>query len=114
VVDFSWKILTEYRKNIREGGLAQQYLNQLLTQPINRLIFVKLDFDADGYAIVPSDLMIDDEEDRKFIAAALAHTPTPPIIDATDTDWEKEKARLQKHGINVQELCPEYIQEKMK
>lgn len=109
----SRKILNEYRKNLRQQGLARNLLNQLERKPRERIIDIDISFDVDGHAIVPPELRVADKNDRKFIAVALAHNPTPPIIDATDTDWEKEKSRLIEHRIIVQELCPDYIQEKL-
>lgn len=112
-VDLAWKILTEYRKNVKPGGLAERYLNTLLSQPITRLKLVKIDFDRNGHAIVPADLEID-PSDRKFVAVALAFEPPVPILNSTDTDWEKSKAKLSGYKIEVRELCADYVQEKLK
>jgi len=112
-VDVMMKILTKYRANIKNGGLAQQYLNQLLTQPITRLKFREIKYDSDGYAIIP-DGLFEDEDDRKFIAVALTFDPPPPIINATDTDWGKEREKLVQAKITITELCPAYIKAKMR
>jgi hypothetical protein len=113
-VDITWKILTEYRANIKKGGLAEQYLNKVLSQPITRIQFVEVPFDAQGYAILPDALVIDDKDDRKWVAVALKFDPPLPILNATDTDWIKDKSNLAQANIQVTELCGDYIQEKLK
>ena len=90
VVDLDYKIIKEYRANIAKGTLTEQWLNRLETQPRDlRLVEVQIAYDADGYAIVPPKVAIQDKNDRKFVAVVLAHQPTPPIVNGTDTDWSK-------------------------
>jgi hypothetical protein len=112
-VDTAWKILSEYRRNIQPGGLAEQYLNRLLSQPMARLEFVQITFDENGHAVLPARLTLD-ASDRKFAAVALTFEPPVPIINSTDTDWEKAKPLLAQFGLSVQELCPSYVQERSK
>lgn len=107
------KILNEYRKNIGQRGRARDLLNQLERLPRERLIEIDIKFDSDGYAIVPPEVAIQDKNDRKFIAVALAHEPTPPIVDATDTDWAKEDKKLLEYGLIIHELCPDFIRQKL-
>jgi hypothetical protein len=111
VLDDLYLILGEYRRQIGQRRLAQAWLNQLQRAPRDRLVEVHIEVDDDGFAKVPPHLAISDEDDRTFVAVALAHTPTPPIVDATDTDWTKDKAMLEAGGIHVQELCPDYLRE---
>src|SRR5690349_636044 len=61
--DLSYKILREYFANIKKGGLAEQYLRTLLTQPVTRIELVEIPFDAQGHAILPENL-ISDPKDR--------------------------------------------------
>jgi hypothetical protein len=107
------RILTEYRRNIAPQGQAKDLLNRLEAMPRERLIEVEIAFDSNGHAVVPPELGAVDRSDRKFVAVALAHKPTPPIIDAIDTDWTKTQAELNATGITVIELCPDYLQEKL-
>ena len=44
-VDMTHKILNEYFINIKQGGLAEQYLRTLLTKPIIRIEFVEIPFE---------------------------------------------------------------------
>jgi hypothetical protein len=95
-----------------KGGLAEQWLNQLVTKPRDvRLVELTITIDRDGNAEVPFAGL--DPSDRKFVAVALAHKPTPPIINATDTDWVKVRQELESAGIILRELCPAYIADKL-
>lgn len=109
VVDRSYRIFLEYRNNVSRGGLAEQELNRLESLPFERLVYVDIELDADGNAIVPLEVLIEDESDRKFIAVAIALEPYAPIYNATETDWSEEEQRISRYGLVVHELCPEYI-----
>ncbi len=113
-VDITWKILNEYRRNIKRGGLAERYLNTLLSQPMSRLKWAEIEFDEHGHAILPDKELVTDPSDRKFVAVSLAFQPPAPIINATDTDWAKSGDKLNEAGIQLEELCPQYVQEKLK
>jgi hypothetical protein len=43
--------------------------------------------------------------DKKFVAVALASRTNPPILNATDSDWRLFEQALQKHGVQVEQLC---------
>lgn len=114
VVDLTYKILGEYRDNITNNGLARTWLNQLETQPRDRkLVELLIAFDLDGFAELPAHCLIADKKDRKMVAVALAHVPTPPLVNATDTDWHLERAKLESVGIALQEICAIYINSKL-
>lgn len=86
VLDHCYTILREYRRNMTEGGFARQILNELETQPRDRLIELEIELDDDGFALLPLELDGFDKDDRKFVAVAIAHNPLPPIVNASDTD----------------------------
>lgn len=112
VVDHLYAIFGEYRGQITlSRRLANKWLNALERAPRDRIVDIAIEFDDDGNAVLPFDLH--DKSDRKFAAVALAHKPTPPIVDATDTDWEKDKEKLEKAGLIIQEMCPAYIEANM-
>ncbi len=110
VVDLKHQVLTEYRNNIEDGGIADNLLNQLESQPLKRLAYKQIEFDEDGYAILPVPITFDDPDDRKFVALAMTFNPYATIYNATDTDWAKEVDRLTQQGFTIYELCPDYIQ----
>lgn len=113
VVDLHYEILGEYRKHLSTRSVARDLLDQLERKPRERIVDIDIQLDADGYALVPAHLEIADRNDRKFIAVVLGCVPDhAPIVNGTDTDWDKEKARLSAHGILVLELCPNYIGQK--
>ena len=51
-----------------------------------------------------------DDDDRKFVAVACAHSDKPPILQAVDSGWLHFHAALQQHGVRVEELCPQDVQ----
>lgn len=114
VVDYSYRILREYRDNIRLGGVSESLLNELESRVLERLIFVDVEFDSNNHANLPFPISFDDPSDRKFIAAAISREPYAPIFNASETDWSKEKDRLSQNGITVNELCPQYISERLR
>lgn len=61
-----------------------------------------------GFAEFPADseLASFDEDDRKFVAVALASGDTPPILNATDTDWWIHRIALARNGVCIEFLCP--------
>ncbi len=107
-------VLGELRRNLREGDYAHDlfwghFFNQWLITP------VALCYDSAG-AVIPGGIVINQKEpdgttipfepnDRKWIALYLAHGSTSPIYNATDSDWEKARADLLKHRIEVHQLC---------
>lgn len=50
-----------------------------------------------------------DPSDRKFVAVAIASREHPPILNAADTDWWEQREALQRHGIEIQFICPELM-----
>ena len=109
VVDWGYRILTEYRNNIRKNGFSATILNQLELNSVWRFFPVGLALDEDDAAVLPPGITFDDRDDRKYIAAALLCEPFAPIYNAADTDWAKERAQLESYGLTIHELCPELI-----
>ncbi len=50
-----------------------------------------------------------DRSDRKFVAVALASEESPPILNASDTDWWEVRDALARHGVYPRFLCPELM-----
>lgn len=64
--------------------------------------------DPRGFAEFPSDVELTsfDEDDRKFVAVALASGDAPLILNATDTDWWIHRIALKRNGVCIEFLCP--------
>ena len=108
----TWKIMSEYRNNVRRGGVAENILNELLKNLFHRLVMKKIRLDQDGTAVIPRPIQLTHGKDRKFVAVALQCDPYATIFYATDRGWAADKAQLQENGLNIHELCPEYIEAK--
>lgn len=109
----TYAIISEYRRNVKSGGIAENLLNQLVTVLFDRLLQIEIQLDENGYAALPNQFMSLHGKDRKFVAVAIQCIPYAPIVNATDTDWAQEKQQLADNGITVHELCPEYIEAKL-
>lgn len=46
-----------------------------------------------------------DLNDRKFVAVALASQVDPTIVNAVDSDWADHAQALNRHGVQVEQLC---------
>lgn len=119
VLDAGDEIFDEYRRKLSLGGqpgLGDAFLKWVHD---NRWTFPEEDRVAihpkgDTYAEFPDhpDLANFDHSDRKFVAVARAHPENPPILQAVDSKWWGWKDALQEAGVQVQFLCPDYVQSK--
>lgn len=64
-----------------------------------------------GFAEFPDDPELQDFDwsDRKFVAVACASQPTPPVLNASDSDWWDYRTALGRHGVDVTFVCPELM-----
>lgn len=107
-------VLGELKRNLREGDYAhdllwRHFFNRGLIKPI------ALQYDDEG-AVIPGGITIRqvepdgslspfDPSDRKWIALYVTHGATPPIHNATDSDWEKARVDLTANNVKVHQLC---------
>ena len=108
-----WEITSGPQGSIALLEQPELHLHPNAQAALADLMLHVIEFDRDGHAIVPAEVMIEDESDRKFIAVAIASEPYAPIYNAADTDWAKERDQLVEHGLTIHELCPGYIQHMM-
>jgi len=52
-----------------------------------------------------------DPADRKFVAASNAHTDRPPIVQSADCKWLGWESALNSHGIKLEVLCREELEQ---
>lgn len=121
VLDNGWHILREYQKKLNgrgQPGVGDAFLKWLLTNWANpkhcKLIAItplSESKEETNFAEFPDDplLMGFDPSDRKFVAVAMAHPEHPPILNATDTDWQIYHKALEKY-VQIEFLCPEMME----
>lgn len=116
VLDGNWRILNEYKGQLRasgQPGVGDAFLKWVLTNQANpqRCALVWLTaIDAPRlFAEFPDDpaLVAFDPSDHKFVAVALSHPAHPSILNATDTDWWHFRNQLAAHGVTIDFLCPD-------
>ena len=108
------RILSEYRRNVRPGGIAESLLNELTGRLFHRLAEKEVQLDADGFAILPAPFHLTHAKDRIFVAVAIQCSPFATIFYATDTDWAADQAELQSLGLQIVGLCPSYIERRLR
>jgi hypothetical protein len=118
VIDDQWRILREYGHKLdpkKQPGLGHIFYKWLFNNQFNprhcqRLHITPLESSADGndFAEFPNDpeLANFDRSDRKFVAVALAHPDKPPIVNATDSDWQQYQTILATYGVKIEFLFP--------
>jgi len=119
VMDAGDEIFDEYRQQLSmrgQPGVGDRFMkwvhdNRWSFSNSDRVAITK---NGDSYDEFPNHdgLKEFDKSDRKFVAVANAHSEKPPILQATDSKWWGWKEALQKVGITVCFLCPEYTETK--
>ncbi len=72
---------------------------------VRRVAITQSDDDRRGFEELPPNKL--DRSDRKFLATAVVARAT--ILNATDNDWNEQKALTGSLGVTVQELCPHML-----
>ena len=117
LLDDKYFILDEYRNNLSlsgQPGYGDFFIQWLWESHTNkqycRMIPVTPHEDRE-FKEFPNDpsLASFDQDDRKFVAVALASGSSPQVLNASDTDWWHHRESLCKHGVEVAFLCPELM-----
>lgn len=118
LVDDRGLIFDEYRRRLSpsgQPGLGDAFFKWLWDNQGNpdhcRQVRITPTKDGRGFDEFPDDpaLADFDPSDRKFVAVALASEGSPPILNASDTDWWNHREALSRHGVEVRFLCPELM-----
>jgi len=119
IIDAGDEIFDEYRQQLSmkgQPGMGDAFMKWVNDHRYNseycdRVIITR---NGDSYDEFPTHGGLNDfdRSDRKFVAVANAHAKKPPILQATDSKWWGWKDALSEVGINVQFLCPEYVEAK--
>lgn len=117
LLDNDGLILNEYRRQLNPSGQPgsgdafYQWLrdNQWIDKHCRKIDITP--HDNRDFEEFPSDPALAgfDRNDRKFVAVAVASGHSPPILNASDTDWWDHRAALKHNGIEVAFLCPELM-----
>lgn len=119
LLDDKGLILQEYLKQKPHGFpqgpgdafLVWVYDNQANPARVRGVPVTPLSGDPRGFLEFPDDADLTgfDQDDRKFVAVALASGDAPSILNATDTDWWIHRNALVRNGIQVEFLCPDLM-----
>ena len=112
VLDYDWKICGEYQNKLTEQDYG--WLVMMRKRDSNEVVWVGLEMDADGHAILPANLAVavTDLADRKMVAAALAAIDSGDVCkltNACDTDWLDCGQALEDAGLEVEHLLEEWL-----
>ncbi|MEZ4354698.1 MAG: hypothetical protein R3F16_13725 [Myxococcota bacterium] len=98
VIDEVWEIYKEYNHKLNAQHFGLQVVHHKLqaclrTEPV--------EYDGNGYGVVPAALADMDNSDKKFVAAALNDPANIEIVYAVDRGWKRNHAALQAHSVVV-------------
>lgn len=124
-VDNLDRILGEYRRYVSPSGkpnVGDKFMGWLWQNRSNPDICIQVEIEENTenpnilFNGIPIDGSFDefDKSDQKFIAVALNIDDVATLVNASDTDWKKHEEQIRQIGIEIIELCPEYIQSKLK
>jgi len=116
VIDNQWHVLGEYARNLKRGGLDEQFLRWVLQNRQNpkRCCLIYLASDpAWSFKDFPKDKRLAkfDRADRKWIALSRASARRlniyPPITQATDLNLKCKQfaATLRAYGVDIDFIC---------
>ena len=114
VIDDQWHVLGEYARNLKRGGLDEQFLRWVLQNRQNpkRCCLIYLASDpAWSFKHFPKDKRLAkfDRADRKWIALSCASSHQlgahPPIVQATDLKWKRFEKVLDTYGVRILFIC---------
>ena len=117
ILDTDWQVLREYQANLNsigQPGAGDRFLRWVLQNFKNSshcaLYTIHPDPERQNnwreFPIDP-ELARFDPSDRKF--AALAAVSGAPVWNAVDLDWWDFREAFQRHGIQIDFLCPEFL-----
>lgn len=111
-IDDGDSILEEYRKHLRLSGgpgvgdlfVKHVFDNQYQDDRVRRVEITPSKDDQRGYEELPLNTF--DRSDRKFLAVAVVAKAV--VLNATDSDWGAHEALMNRLGVKVKQLCPQY------
>jgi hypothetical protein len=119
VLDDERRVLKEYMDNLSmsgQPGVGDYFMkwvweNQAVSERCEQITITPRQEAPDDFEEFPRDpeLAEFDRADRKFVALALASAQRPTVLNAVDSDWWLFGAALARHGVRVDNLCPDQL-----
>ncbi len=118
-IDEGLRILQEYINNVElpgQPGVGHAFVRRLHQMQAVETVCRQVRItpchgsnEAENYVEFPGDPDLErfDPSDRKFDAVVIASGVSPPVLNATDSDWWDDRVALHRNGVVVQFLCPE-------
>ena len=110
-IDSMGLILKEYRGYWRpsQPGVGHAFFKHVFNlqyQDANvvRVPVTRSDDEQRGFEELPRNTF--DPSDRKFLAVAVVAEAV--VLNATDSDWDEQKPLMDRLGVKVEQLCPQY------
>ena len=112
VLDAGWHVCGEYGHKLSEQDYGWLVMMHKIDH--NEVVWVDVQPDADGNAVLPPDLAsaVTDLADRKMVAAALAALELGSackLTNASDTDWLDCQKALRVVGLEVENLLNDWL-----
>ena len=112
VLDAGWHVCGEYGHKLSEQDYGWLVMMHKIDR--NEVVWVDVQPDADGNAVLPPDLAsaVTDLADRKMVAAALAALELGSackLTNASDTDWLDCQKALRVVGLEVENLLNDWL-----
>ena len=119
LLDESDLILEEYRKRLSpsgQPGLGDAFFRFVWENQADERHCRKVKItpnDERGFDEFPDDPSLAgfDTDDRKFAAVAIAAGSAPKILNASDTDWWNHRHELRRHGVEIEFLCQDLMEQ---
>ena len=111
-IDDQNSILTEYARHLCHSGMPgvgdaffkHVFDNQYQVDRVHRVSVTSCEDDRRGFIELPENTF--DPSDRKFLAVAVVAQAV--VLNATDSDWEEQKALLDRLRVQLRQLCPQH------
>ena len=111
-IDDRNSILGEYGKHLNFSGMPgvgdaifkHVFDCQLQEDRVRRVAATPSEDDRRGFEEIPENTF--DRSDREFLAVAVVAKAV--VLNVTDSNWDVHEALMNRLGVKVRQLCPQY------
>ena len=115
-IDDSGLVLEEYARDLDWSGapgvgdafFKYVFDHQYVGDRVRRIVVTPCNDDRKGFEELPENKF--DRSDRKFLAVAVESGAV--VVNATDSDWCEHRTLMEGLGVEVDQLCREYLEAK--